>query len=76
MVRRNRIKMQTMNDKLISQIMALNRVVDKKAKVIASKEKLEKELYKQIVEQGDELRLERIKKKKLFNSTTTIESMK
>eukprot|EP00978_Attheya_sp_CCMP212_P041331 scaffold235489_cov31-Attheya_sp.AAC.2 len=60
----------TINDTLICRITALNRVVDEKAKIIASKEKLEKELYKQIDEQGDELRLERIEKKKLFNSTT------
>eukprot|EP00978_Attheya_sp_CCMP212_P004667 scaffold10196_cov51-Attheya_sp.AAC.1 len=68
-------KMQTINDKLISRIMALSRVIDKEVKIIASKEKLEKELYKQIDKQGDKLRLEWIEKKKLFNSTT-IESAK
>eukprot|EP00978_Attheya_sp_CCMP212_P029686 scaffold106226_cov47-Attheya_sp.AAC.3 len=69
-------KMQTINDKLISQITALQRVVDEKAKIIASKAKLEKkELYKQIDKQGDELRLERIEKKKLFNSTTIERTM-
>eukprot|EP00978_Attheya_sp_CCMP212_P027980 scaffold95256_cov28-Attheya_sp.AAC.1 len=64
-------RMITINDTLICRITALNRIVDEKAKIIASKEKLEKELYKQIDEQqGDELRLERIEKKKMFNSTT------
>eukprot|EP00978_Attheya_sp_CCMP212_P034715 scaffold146897_cov41-Attheya_sp.AAC.1 len=63
-------RMITINDTLICRITALNRVVDEKAKIIASKEKLEKELYKPIDEQGDELRLERIEKKKMFNSTT------
>jgi hypothetical protein len=62
--------MLSINDKLIGRITALNRIVDEKVKIILSKEKLEKELYKQIDEQGDELRLERIEKKKLFNSTT------
>eukprot|EP00978_Attheya_sp_CCMP212_P010413 scaffold25227_cov35-Attheya_sp.AAC.1 len=57
-------RMITINDTLICRITTLNRIVDEKAKIIASKEKLEKELYKQIDEQGDELRLERIEKKK------------
>eukprot|EP00978_Attheya_sp_CCMP212_P027981 scaffold95258_cov30-Attheya_sp.AAC.1 len=47
-------RMITINDTLICRITALNRIVDEKAKIIASKEKLEKELYKQIDEQqGD-----------------------
>eukprot|EP00978_Attheya_sp_CCMP212_P041482 scaffold238362_cov25-Attheya_sp.AAC.1 len=68
-------RMITINDTLICRITALNRVVDEKSKIIASKEKLEKELYKQIDKQGDELRLERIEKKKLFNSTTIERTM-
>jgi hypothetical protein len=55
---------------LNNRIAMLKKVVEDKSRIIASNEKLMKELHIQLNEQGDELRSERMEKKKLFNSTT------
>jgi hypothetical protein len=55
---------------LNNRIAMLKKVIEEKSRIIASNEKLMKELHIQLDEQGDELRSERMEKKKLFNSTT------
>eukprot|EP00978_Attheya_sp_CCMP212_P040181 scaffold216562_cov65-Attheya_sp.AAC.4 len=62
--------METDIDNLNNRITMMKKLIEDKVKSIASKEKLEKELYLQIDEQGDELRAEQMEKKKMFNSTT------